>query len=78
MLMLHKSEDTGGMAGMQAVTEVNVPAGGTVKFAPGGYHLMCMDSKPIIKPGAMAPVTLMFKDGSSVTAQFVVRNAVGK
>ena len=78
MLMLHKSEDHGGMGGMDDVAEVDVPAGGTLRFAPGGYHLMCMDAGPAIKPGASVPVTLSFKDGGHVTAKFQVRNAAGK
>src|SRR3984885_14720475 len=36
MLMLHRSTQSGGMGSMQDVTSVAVPAGGTVKFAPGG------------------------------------------
>ena len=78
MLMLHKSEDMGGMSGMQDVTEVKVPAGGSVSFAPGGYHLMCMGATAALKPGAKVPVTLDFKDGAKLTAQFAVRNAAGK
>jgi copper(I)-binding protein len=78
MLMLHKSENIGGMSSMQDVAEVDVPAGGTIKFAPGGYHLMCMDAKPAIKPGGAVAVTLTFKDGSNLTAKFAVRDAAGK
>jgi copper(I)-binding protein len=78
MLMLHKSENIGGMSSMQDVGEVDVPAGGTIKFAPGGYHLMCMDARPVIKPGGVVPLTLTFKDGSNLTAKFAVRNAAGK
>ena len=77
-LMLHKSEMTGGMSAMHHVDEVDVPAGGSIAFAPGGYHLMCMDATPAITPGAMIPVTLMFKDGSKLTVPFSVRNAAGK
>jgi copper(I)-binding protein len=77
-LMLHKSESTGGMSSMHHVDEVDVPAGGGVAFAPGGYHLMCMDAGPAIKPGAKVPVTLLFKDGSKIVAAFDVRNAAGK
>ena len=78
MLMLHKSEDKGGMSAMTDVAEVPVAAGDTVKFVPGGYHLMCMDAKPAIKPGATVPVTLSFKDGGKLTVPFAVRNASGQ
>ena len=78
MLMLHKSDSMAGMAHMEDVDRVDVPAGGTVKFAPGGYHLMCMDPTPAIKVGNKVPVTLNFVDGSSTTAEFVVRSPSGK
>jgi hypothetical protein len=78
MLMLHKSEDTGGMSSMQDVAQVAVPGGGTVRFAPGGYHLMCMDPKPGLKLGASVPVTLSFQGAPPLTARFDVRGATGK
>jgi copper(I)-binding protein len=78
MLMLHKSQNTGGMSGMADMAQVVVPAGGEVRFAPGGYHLMCMDAKAVLKPGAKVPVTLQFADGAKVTSPFAVRNAAGK
>lgn len=76
MLMLHKSNSMTGMSSMDDVSEVIVPAGGTVKFAPGGYHLMCTEATA--KPGQKVPVTLNFRSGAKVTAIFAVRNAAGK
>jgi len=78
MLMLHKSSDSGGMSMMSDVASVDVPPGGQVKFAPGGYHLMCMDPTPAMKPGAKVPVTLMFANKSKLQALFVVKNAKGE
>jgi periplasmic copper chaperone A len=78
MLMLHKSDDKGGMSSMTDVAEVPVPAGGSVSFTPGSYHLMCMNTKPSLKPGASVPVTLAFKSGEKLTVNFAVRNAAGK
>ena len=77
-LMLHQSEMTGGMSSMHHVDEVDVPAGGSVAFAPGGYHLMCMDPRPALKLGASVPVTLSFQGAPPLTAQFDVRGATGK
>jgi len=71
-MMMHKS----GPNGMEHVPELTVPAGGTLAFAPGGYHLMCMQSR--LTAGASVPVTLIFKDGGKVTAPFQVRSATGK
>lgn len=78
MLMLHKSQTKGGMAGMDMVGAVPVPAGGSVSFSPGGYHLMCMSPNATLKPGAHATVTLLFQDGGKLVADFAVRNAAGK
>src|ERR1700744_4862307 len=40
MLMLHQSMSSGGMSSMEDMKTVPVAAAGSVKFAPGGYHLM--------------------------------------
>ena len=77
MLMLHESSSAGGMESMRDVGAITVPAGGTLTFAPGGYHLMCMSPSPAMKPGQTAPVTLHFETGQSISASFVVRGARG-
>lgn len=77
MLMLHKSSTMSGMASMEDVTSVPVLAGGFVAFAPGGYHLMCMNPTPAMKVGARVPVTLQFADGTRVVSAFAVKNATG-
>jgi copper(I)-binding protein len=78
MLMLHQSMNMGGMSSMEDVKNVPVPPGGSVKFAPGGYHLMCMNPTPAMKPGATVGVTLKFSDNSEAKAGFAVKNAQGK
>jgi copper(I)-binding protein len=78
MLMLHLSKETGGMSSMEDVQSVPVPAGGEIRFAPGGYHLMCMDPTPAIKPGGSVAITLQFSDKTEATASFAVKNAQGK
>ncbi|WP_337658985.1 copper chaperone PCu(A)C [Sphingorhabdus sp. Alg231-15] len=37
---MHETSDEGGMASMQSIDSVPIPAGETVKFEPGGKHLM--------------------------------------
>jgi periplasmic copper chaperone A len=78
MLMLHRSVESSGTSRMMDVKSVSVPAGGTVAFAPGGYHLMCMDPGPAMAPGKTVPKTLVFSDGRKVHADFAVKNAAGK
>jgi len=76
MLMMHESSNKGGMSGMDMVDKVLVPAGGTVKFAPGGYHLMC--EQPKMKIGDRVPVSFSLSNGTTVVVAFQVRNAAGK
>jgi hypothetical protein len=78
MLMLHRSTQSGGMSSMEDVASVPVAPGATVAFAPGGYHLMCMDPTAAMTPGRTVAVTLKFSGGSSAVANFAVRNAQGK
>jgi hypothetical protein len=78
MLMLHLSETLGGMAQMTDVMRIPVAPGATLTFAPGGYHLMCMNPALAMRPGTTVPVTLKFVDGKTVTAPFAVKNAKGR
>jgi copper(I)-binding protein len=73
MLMLHKSANDSGMEMMMDVQSVTVPAHGSVSFAPGGFHLMCM--QPIMKVGDKLRVTLQFQDGSKLVAVLPVYGA---
>jgi len=74
-LMLHRTESGGGTERMVGVAKVRVPAHGTLRFAPGGYHLMCM--QPRMHPRETVPVTLTFEDGHRVTTSFTVFGANG-
>lgn len=72
--MLHRSA-----AGtMQHVHSVNVPAGKQLRFAPGGYHLMLMPPHDPLQPGDQVPVTFEFVDGSTLSADFLVKGAAAK
>jgi len=77
MLMLHKTDTASGMASMNDVTAIPIAVGDHISFAPGGYHLMCMEPTAAVAPGNKVPVTLVFLDGTKVTAEFAVRSATG-
>jgi copper(I)-binding protein len=77
-LMLHQSVNQGGVETMVTVKSIAVPAGGQVQFAPGGYHLMCVQPTPAVTPGHSMPVTLHFQDGGTITANFPIHGAMGK
>jgi periplasmic copper chaperone A len=78
MLMLHRTETAGGVASMADVPSISIAGGEHVSFAPGGYHLMCMDPTPAIRPGNSVAITLEFGGGAKVTANFKVRSATGR
>lgn len=78
MLMLHQSTESGGMSRMNEVRSVTIPAGGTIAFAPGGYHLMCMNPGSAMSPGRTVAVTLLFAHGTEINTSFAVKNAAGK
>jgi len=77
-LMLHQSRNANGVEQMEMVSSVTVPAHGSVKFAPGGYHLMCVSPSANIAPGRTVPVTLTFADHRTVTKPFIVRGPNGR
>lgn len=69
--MLHVTND----AGMQEVLQVSVPAGETVKFEPGGTHVMAMDVADTLVAGGQTEVTLTFVGGDKVSFPAEVRAA---
>lgn len=67
------STDANGMTGMQMMSSVKVPAGGSVQFAPGGYHVMLTNLKTAIKAGDQVRLTLTFAHAGAVTVVADVR-----
>jgi len=78
MAMLHKTSSGGGMASMSDVERVPLAPHETVKFAPGGYHVMCMDPAAAVAPGKSVTMKLEFSDKSELPVVFVVKNAAGR
>lgn len=68
-VMLHRSmEDASGMMMMHAVTGVAVPAGGSARLAPGGFHGMI---DPVTRPlqrGERIPLTVRFARAGTIRA----------
>lgn len=54
-----------------------IPAGGTHELVPGGDHLMLMDLKAPLSPGADVPVTVTFEDGSTMDVTAQIRDFAG-
>lgn len=71
---IHRSSVAGGIMSMAKVDRLPVPAGGTIRFGPGGLHLMLVGLKMALKPGDRASVTLRFASGAKTATALTVRN----
>jgi copper(I)-binding protein len=58
----------GPMASMKPVTSVPIPAGSTVKFEPGGKHVMLYKINPGLKPPKTITLTFAFSNGERIQA----------
>jgi copper(I)-binding protein len=66
---VHDATTQNGVAKMAALPSVEIPAGGTVSFAPGGRHVMLTGLKGPLKEGESFLITLTFdKAGKESTA----------
>ncbi|MGW5263710.1 copper chaperone PCu(A)C [Microbispora sp. NPDC004025] len=54
-----------------------IPAGGRHVLRPGGDHIMLMDVRTAVEPGAEVPFTLTLKDGRSVSFTAVAKDFAG-
>lgn len=73
---IHRSSiGADGVASMQRLQQVALAPGQTVRFAPGGYHLMFRGLTQALKPGDAVPVTMVFQSGARATASFKVQAA---
>lgn len=70
---IHASTMTGGMMKMQKLARLDIPAGKTVTFGPGAYHLMLIGLKTPLKAGDKVPATLVFASGAKISVSFEVR-----
>ncbi|MER8482019.1 copper chaperone PCu(A)C [Mesorhizobium sp. M1322] len=70
---LHEMGVSDGVMTMRPVTRgLEIPAGGKVALAPGGYHLMFVGLKRQPKQGETFPATLTFEKAGTVTVDFAV------
>lgn len=72
-VMMHQTVQQGGQESMQDVARIDLPAGGSVEFKPGGYHLMLMQPKKNLAAGDTVTLMLKFSDGSELAILAPVR-----
>jgi len=71
---IHQSVVVDDMARMVLQEALEIPPRGSLVFSnETGYHLMLYKSRGM-SAGARIPVTLTFRDGTALTADFIVRD----
>ena len=70
MAMLHKSTiDSNGVAKMEMVMAIKVPAGQTIELKPGDFHIMFTNLKNNLKVGDTVTLILQFEKAGLVRVQ---------
>jgi copper(I)-binding protein len=68
--MLHQSAvDGNGVATMNMVMSIDVPAGQTVELKPGGFHVLIEGLKPGLKVGDSVTLLLQFERAGVISVQ---------
>lgn len=70
---LHQTTLNNGIAHMQPVSGIDVPAGGRVAIQPGGYHLMLIGLKRALKIGDRFEIALQFQKSGQLIVEVEVR-----
>ncbi|RYD66283.1 MAG: copper chaperone PCu(A)C [Sphingomonadales bacterium] len=70
---LHEMKHEGGMMTMKPLKDVAIPAGSTVKFEPGGKHVMLYDISPEVRAGGKIPLRLAFANGKTIEIEAELR-----
>ena len=74
---MHQTASDGAMSTMKPVTEVPLAAGETVKFEPGGYHVMLFDLDPRLRFEKATRITLAFDNGDKAAVMAPVTTVAG-
>ena len=69
---LHTMAMKGDVMEMRQLDAVDLPAGKTVEFKPGGLHVMFIGLKQPLAIGSKVPVTLKFEKAGEVKVEFDV------
>jgi len=72
-LELHTVLTENGVAKMRRVTGIDIPAKGSAKLAPGGFHMMFLQLTWPFKQGEVVPVVLKFEKAGEVRVNFTVK-----
>ena len=70
---LHTVITENGVAKMQEVKGIDIPANGGVNLAPGGYHIMFLQLTAPFKQDSTIPVVLKFEKAGEIRVNFNVK-----
>lgn len=70
---MHEMKQQGGMMAMSPIADVAIPAGQSIRFEPGGKHIMLIDLSPQVRAGGKIPLRLSFANGKTIEVQADVR-----
>jgi periplasmic copper chaperone A len=75
---IHETKMENGMMEMRELPKgLDIPAGGTVAFKPGAYHVMFVGIKHPIKPGETIHATLTFEKAGRLAVDFPAADSPG-
>jgi len=72
---LHETRIENGISRMRALATLPVAAHASVAFAPGGLHLMLMQSTKPLKAGDHVAIDFTLRDGRRIPGRFELRAA---
>lgn len=73
LVEMHDSVMKGGMMTMKPVDSVDVPAGGMVRFEPGGKHLMLWKINQGVADSGKIPLVFLFSNGDRILVDAAVQ-----
>jgi copper(I)-binding protein len=78
VVQVHETTMVEGTAQMSEVDGVDIPAGGTVTFEPGGYHVMMMEIPEPLEVGSTIDVTVTFEGAGDIDVTAEIRAFTGE
>ena len=69
MVELHETSMNGKMMQMRRISQIDIPANGSVELKPGSYHVMLMGLDKGLTAGTTETLTLTFSDNSQKTVE---------
>lgn len=70
---IHRHIDDGGIMRMRRVDGIDIPAGGTARLQPGGFHIMLIGLHRPLNDATSFPLTLKFENAGDIPVTVDVR-----